>query len=129
MADLFASGDDHAPGVEQPEAGERRFLRFREDARQARADCREGRISIGGDGSGPGRKNSVRSEIEGRLNRPVGCIGFVAPALSVASRRRHWHAEFPKRNAGLAHILRIDGGKHGTLRDELRLCLADQLFS
>jgi len=120
LPDLIASGDDDAPRVEQPEAGERGLLRGVEDAGQARADRREGGIDGCCLPCGPGRQDSVGGKIEAGLDRQVGVV-HIAPA------RGHRRAEPVGGNAGVAHVPSIDGGDGGALRDQLRLGLADQL--
>ena len=110
--------------VEQPEAGKRRPLGLGENARKPRADRREGRIGARPArhrGRAPRMPSTARSRL--RLDRPV--------AASLGRRHRAsagiGRAELVRRQAGLAHLSRIDRGQHRALRDQLGLGLADQL--
>ena len=123
FAHFMPSGDHDAVGIEDAKAGKRDFLRLQHDRHQVRADLDIERI--GRRGGRPGIRASHQEIIAGKVE---GGPDRRDPILRIWTRfRRQFRAEANAFVEAGLHLARIDGCQHSTLRDQLRLCLADEL--
>src|ERR1700730_3719516 len=120
---FLASGDHDAARIENPESGERDFLRLQNDRHQPCADLDVGRICrrAGRKRIGPPSEQIVASQIERRPDR--GDLLFRIRA----DPRRDFSAENDPGDEASFHFARVDGGQYPTLCVQFGLGLVDKL--